>query len=220
MCRSQGWARWPRCWACWCAAVPVAASAVRRSRLRRWWIDARVVTVLAPPQVAADGAAALWGNLAGLIRPRWRRATFGQPHLAFEYVTVPGGSTVRIWVPGTVPPAMVERAVAAAWPGATTTTHPAAPPPTRHRHRHRDRPPRARASPGQRNRRWGAQVAGGVLRLARGVDLPIDVDTAGDPIAALLAANDLPVPSAPPRPTPPGLAGRDGAGRTELGATR
>src|SRR5947208_7507025 len=55
---------------------------------RRWWrrrchdrmaVDARMVTVLAPPTVTPDGAAALYSNLIGLLRPGWKRRLRGQP---------------------------------------------------------------------------------------------------------------------------------------------
>ena len=101
---------------------------VRRARQQRWQVGARLVTILAPPQPDPDGAAALWGNLAGLLRPRWRRLLCGQPHLCFEYRLAAHASTIRMWVPGPVPPGLVERAIAAAWPGATTHTTPAPPP--------------------------------------------------------------------------------------------
>ena len=68
------------------AATIVAARIWRRRRqhaeLAR---DARLVTVLAPPVVDPAGAAALWSNLTGLLRPAWRRRLAGQPHVAFEY---------------------------------------------------------------------------------------------------------------------------------------
>ena len=57
---------------------------------------------------------------------------------------------IRLWVPGTVPPGLAERAVEAAWPGARTITSPAAPP----------LPP-------------GGRTAGGSLRLARPEILPL-----------------------------------------------
>ena len=72
-----------RCWACCCLRPP--NQRVARVRHRRLQDGARLVTVLAPPRPDPDGAAALWGNLAGLLRPRWRRLLFGQPHLCFEY---------------------------------------------------------------------------------------------------------------------------------------
>ena len=96
---------------------------------RRWWArrchdlllaDARQVTVLAPPQVDPAGGAALWSNLVGLLRPGWRRAVTGQPHIACEYAFSEAGVAIRLWVPGVIPPGLVERAVEAAWPGSHT----------------------------------------------------------------------------------------------------
>ena len=70
--------------------------------------------------------------------------------------------SIRLWVPGTLPPGLIERAVEAAWPGAHTVTAPAGPP----------LPP-------------GAVVAGGTLRLARPDILPLS--TSHDPEAPLRA---------------------------------
>ena len=70
--------------------------------------------------------------------------------------------SIRLWVPGTLPPGLIERAVEAAWPGAHTVTAPASPP----------LPP-------------GAAVAGGTLRLARPDILPLSAS--GDPEAPLRA---------------------------------
>src|SRR5437763_7000644 len=101
---------------------------------RRWWArrcheqlaaDARQVTVLAPPTVDPAGGAALWSNLVGLLRPAWRRALTGQPHVACEYVFSEAGVAIRLWVPGVIPPGLVERAVEAAWPGSHTRVGPA-----------------------------------------------------------------------------------------------
>ena len=75
-CRAAGRARW---------------FVLRRARHRRLLVGARLVTVLAPPRVHPEGAAALWGHLAGLARPRWRRLLFGQPHLCFEYLITATG---------------------------------------------------------------------------------------------------------------------------------
>lgn len=145
---------------------------------RRWWRrcrgdlladGARVVTVVPPPTVDPAGAAVLWANLVGLLRPAWRRAVAGQPHLALEYVFDPDGMRIQLWVPGPVPPGLVERAVAAAWPGAHTTTTPAVAP--------LDHP-----AGGQ------VLVAGGQLRLATSEALPLRTDFDADPVRALLAA--------------------------------
>jgi hypothetical protein len=108
--------------------VTVTVTLVRRAQARRLAEDARLVRVLAPPEVDPQGATTLWTNLVALLRPAWRRALGGQPHLAFEVTAQDGGLTIAWWVPGTVPPGLVERAVEAAWPGARTTTVPAGPP--------------------------------------------------------------------------------------------
>ena len=112
-------------------ALPLAVGVVVVSRRRAAAAMAsgvRQVNVLAPPEVDPDGAAVLWSNLVALLRPAWRRATDGQPHLGFEVTAGPAGLGVNLWVPACVPPGLVERAVEAAWPGAQTTTTPAEPP--------------------------------------------------------------------------------------------
>ena len=105
--------------------------------------------------------------LVALLRPPWRRAIFGQPHLGFELVATDAGLTIGWWVPGTVPPGLVERAVEAAWPGARTETIPAAPPLT------------------------GDGVAtGGELRLALPEQYPLRTAHKVDPLRPLLGALD------------------------------
>ena len=132
--------------------------------------DARQITVLAPPIVDPAGGAALWSNLVGLLRPGWRRTFTGQPHVACEYVFSEAGVAIRLWVPGVIPPGLVERAVEAAWPGAHTRVGPAEPP---------------LPAPTEEQRRL---VVGGELRLARPESLPIRSDFAADPIRALIGA--------------------------------
>ncbi len=173
-------------WAISHAPFAVPALVIGLSALvatRRWWArrcharllaHARIITVLAPPSVDPAGGQALWSHLVGLLRPAWRRWLTGQPHLGFEYAFSQAGLTIRLWVPGLIPPGLVERAVESAWPGAHTRTHPADPPiPT--------------AGPAQRQ-----VVVGGELRLARPEALPIRTDFRGDfdadPIRALLGA--------------------------------
>ena len=132
--------------------------------------EARQITVLAPPTVDTAGGAALWSNLVGLLRPAWRRLLTGQPHVACEYVFSEAGVAIRLWVPGVIPPGLVERAVEAAWPGAHTHVGPA-------------QPPLPAPAPGQRR-----LVVGGELRLARSEALPIRTDFDADPIRALIGA--------------------------------
>ncbi|OKI24708.1 type VI secretion protein [Saccharothrix sp. CB00851] len=162
------------------SAAPVLVVAVTATVMgRRWWArrchellvaDARQVTVLAPPVVDPAGGAALWSNLVGLLRPGWRRAFTGQPHVACEYVFSEAGVAIRLWVPGVIPPGLVERAVEAAWPGAHTRVGPAQPP---------------LPAPGEGQRRL---VVGGELRLARPEALPIRSAFDADPLRALIGA--------------------------------
>uniref|UniRef100_UPI000951564B helicase HerA domain-containing protein n=1 Tax=Streptomyces acidiscabies TaxID=42234 RepID=UPI000951564B len=144
----------------------------------RWWwrrrcrralaSGARLIAVLPPPTADPAGAEALWANLLGLLRPAWRRHLTGQPHVAWEYVFDRETIRLRLWVPGTVPPGTVERAVEAAWPGAHTRTTPA---------------PAAPAVPAH-----AVESAGGEMRLARTEALPLRTAFPTDPIRALLGA--------------------------------
>ena len=145
------------------ATVVVAVS--RRRTAAAMASGARQVTVLAPPEVDPDGASVLWSNLVALLRPAWRRAVGGQPHLGFEVTAGPAGLGVSLWVPACVAPGLVERAVEAAWPGAQTTTTPAVPP-----------------LPA------GAAATGGELRLAAGDHYPLKTDHRVDPLRPLLGA--------------------------------
>ncbi|WP_300015897.1 DUF87 domain-containing protein [Pseudonocardia sp.] len=144
-----------------------------RRRDDRLLAGARQVTVLAPPSVDPAGGEALWANLVGLLRPAWRRTLGGQPHLACEYVFTSTGVTIRLWVPGAVPPGLVERAVEAAWPGSHTRTEPA-------------RPPLPPAEPGHRR-----VITGGELRLARPEALPLRTRFDADPVRALVGAGSV-----------------------------
>ncbi len=156
-------------------AAPVMAAAViavaggrawllryRHARLAR---DARLVTVLPPPEVDPGGGQALWSNLTGLLRPPWQRLLDGQPHLAYEYAWSPAGVQISLWVPGTIPPGLIERAAEAAWPGARTQVAPATP----------------QILP-------GFQVEAGKLRLSRPDHYPLRTDHDADPLRALLGA--------------------------------
>ena len=147
--------------------LAVTVALVRRGQARRLAEGARLVQVLAPPDVDPQGAATLWTNLVALLRPAWRRALGGQPHLGFELTATDAGLTIAWWVPGSIPPGLVERAVEAAWPGARTETIPARPPLV------------------------GDGVAtGGTLRLALPEHYPLRAEHKVDPLRPLLGALD------------------------------
>jgi hypothetical protein len=108
-----------------CALVAVALAVrfvVVRVRERRLARGARLLQVAVPPELEAEGALLLWSALHDLLRPRLARLLGGQPHLAWEIAADRGGSQFRLWIPSAVPPGLVERALASAWPGVTTTT--------------------------------------------------------------------------------------------------
>lgn len=154
------------------AAISLAVGARTKLRSRRhaaWADGARIITVLAPPSVDRHGALMLWSNLLGLLRPPRARLFAGQHHLGFEYAWSRAGVQVRIWVPGTVPPKMVENAVTAAWPGSHTETTPAG-------------QAEAHLLPA------GAAATGGRLVLGRTEVLPIRTDHDVDPLRPLLGA--------------------------------
>ncbi|WP_431932748.1 type IV secretory system conjugative DNA transfer family protein [Nonomuraea jabiensis] len=127
--------------------------------------EARLIDISSPPRSDPEGAVVLWRQLVGLLRPAWKRAFTGQPHLVWEYQGSDAGVRIRLWVPGTIPAGIVEKAVQAAWPGATTTTSPAASP-----------------LPDD------AEVAGGRLVLAAPEHLPLKTDHDHDPVRSLLEA--------------------------------
>lgn len=159
------------------AAVVLTTMLVRSVRRARLGRGARQVTILCPPTMEPRAAQALWSHLVGLLRPHYKRVLFGQPHLGFEYrVTGDAGVTLALWVPGSVPPGLVERAVASAWPGARTRTLEQA-----------ESPLPAPAHGGRR------VLVAGRLRLGRAEAFPIRTDYTGADIArdVLTAAADL-----------------------------
>jgi len=145
--------------------VAVAVAVLRRRQAARMAEGARLVRILAPPEVDPEGAATLWSNLVALLRPAWRRLLGGQPHLGFEITSGPHGLRIGLWVPGSVPEGLVERAIEAAWPGARTETTEAAAP---------------LSGPGV--------ATGGELRLAMPEHYPLKTDHRVDPLRPLLGA--------------------------------
>ncbi|MEV6815403.1 DUF87 domain-containing protein [Micromonospora sp. NPDC051296] len=98
-------------------------------RHRRFAAGARWLTIAAPPDVTPEAAATFWTTLMGVLTPSvWRRRVFGYPHVGWEYTWTGRALTIRVWVPGTVPPGAVEAAVRAAWPAATWTVEEVAAP--------------------------------------------------------------------------------------------
>jgi len=107
-----------------CALVAAALTArflLARLREQRLARGARLLQLAVPPELEAEGALLLWSALHDLLRPRLARLLGGQPQLAWEIAADRGGSQFRLWIPGAVPPGLVERALASAWPGITTT---------------------------------------------------------------------------------------------------
>lgn len=145
----------------------LARTALLRWRHHRLAVHARVVDIMPPPSVDMAGAEALWTHLLGLLRPRRLRPITGVPHVAWEYAFTAAGMRVRLWVPGVVPPGLVERAIEGAWPGAASRAV-----------RAEDRP----ALP------LGHTGAGGRLRVARPDHYPLRSEFDTDPLRGLMAA--------------------------------
>ncbi|MCK2243677.1 MULTISPECIES: hypothetical protein [unclassified Crossiella] len=154
------------------AVFPLVAKVilvVLRLRARRGWRDrARLVEVLPPSDLdlaaALAGGRRLWRDLTGITPPAWRRKVFDHPALALEYRLTAERLTVRIWIPGPIPPGRVEAAVRAAWPGTLLIPATDTPIPTGH------------------------TVTGGTVRLERPEYFPLHVTDAredADPVRAL-----------------------------------
>jgi hypothetical protein len=101
------------------AVILVFATVAGRLRDRRVGRDARVIRVGVPPEVESGGAELLWSVLHDILRPPFKRLLEGQPHLSWEITADEFGTAFQLWVPRQVPPGLIERAISAAWPGAT-----------------------------------------------------------------------------------------------------
>ncbi|RNI00919.1 DUF87 domain-containing protein [Micromonospora aurantiaca] len=123
-----------RPWLAFVAAAAIIGGVAARDKVHAWrhsryTTGARWLTVAAPPEVTPESAAAFWTTVMGVLTPGvWRRRVFGMPHIGWEYTWTGRTLTIRVWVPGTVPPGAVEAAVRAAWPASTLTVADAAPP--------------------------------------------------------------------------------------------
>lgn len=149
------------------AVVCAALAATRLTRHHYLSQQARVVEILPPPHASLENATAFWNHTLGLLKPRWTRWLL-QPHLALEMVASAAGIRFQVWVPGAVPPGTVERAICAAWPGATTSTRHLAP----------DESPLPA----------GTYTTGGLLRLGRAEAFPLRTKFDDDPARPLLGA--------------------------------
>jgi hypothetical protein len=149
------------------AALVLLGDRVARWRHQRLADGARWVVVSAPPEVEASSAGELWMTLAGVLTPaKWQRRLYGTAHVVWEYTWTGQALTIRIWVPGPVPPGAVESAVSAAWPGATVAVEEAGEP--------------IPADVGEQ--------AGGALWPQESAVLPLRTDHPVDPLRALLTA--------------------------------
>src|SRR5712692_4020944 len=101
--------------------LALALTELRRRRSQRLAAGARLVRIAVPPEVDPQAAVLLWKTLHDLLRPRLARLLQGQPHLGWEISANRGGSAFRLWLPGSIPPGLVERALAAAWPGTSVS---------------------------------------------------------------------------------------------------
>lgn len=99
----------------------VGAVLARRRRQRSRAAGARLLRIAVPPQVDVGQAELLWAGLHDLLRPRLARLIGGQPQVAWEITGDEAGIAFQMWLPQTVPPGLAERALLAAWPGATLT---------------------------------------------------------------------------------------------------
>jgi hypothetical protein len=103
------------------AVIGLAGCLLAWRRHRRLGSGARLIELAVPPEVEPERAQLLWSALHDLLRPRLKRLLSGQPHLCWEINASQQGTAFGLWVPGSVPPGLVERAIASAWPGTTTT---------------------------------------------------------------------------------------------------
>jgi hypothetical protein len=107
--------------------VAVALGTVASIAAMRWWTarrrarGARFIQIGVPPSADPAAARLLWAALHDLLRPRFARLLGGQPQIAWEAHASEAGTTFGIWTPSTIPPGLIERAITAAWPGATLT---------------------------------------------------------------------------------------------------
>ncbi|MHB1860641.1 MAG: type IV secretion system DNA-binding domain-containing protein, partial [Solirubrobacteraceae bacterium] len=106
-------------------AATIAWRVLRVVQRRRLACDPRLFAVGVPPDVQAAGGQLLWSSLHALLPSPFARLFTGRPHVSWEINAGEAGTTFGVWVPRVIPPGLVERAVGAAWPGASVTPVPA-----------------------------------------------------------------------------------------------
>src|SRR5919204_3082667 len=104
-------------------ALTLALWLLYRRRATRLAENARLVRIAVPPELDPQAADVLWKSLHDLLRPPLARLLQGQPHLSWEIAADRAGSAFRLWLPRAIPPGLVERALLAAWPGASLEAH-------------------------------------------------------------------------------------------------
>lgn len=102
----------------------ILLSIARRLRDRCLTKGGRRITVLPPPSAAGRGGQSFWMGSHSLLRPAWARALLGQPYLSWEVEARGEEIAVSVWVPKSVPPGLIERAVEASWPGSRAEPSP------------------------------------------------------------------------------------------------
>lgn len=152
----------------WTAVTTAAGLTARTAWLvwvtRRHSGGGHLVHIQAPPEVDPRGAARLWANLAGLGQRRWKRRWKGQSHVVWEYAWRGNELDIRVWTPDALRAAFVQRAVAAAWPGAV-----------------------CEITPSDEPLPQGGIVTTGAVAFGADAD-PINADLATDPLRGLLSA--------------------------------
>lgn len=94
----------------------------RRRQRRRIGESGRLIRIAVPPTTDPAAARLLWASLHDLLRPKLARFLHGQSQLSWEIAAGRGGSEFRLWLPNTIPPGLVERALSSTWPGTTLHT--------------------------------------------------------------------------------------------------
>jgi len=145
--------------------LTVLVAVLRRARARRVAAGSRWVAIIPPELPDPAGGLACWRLLATLLSSRRTIGILRRPPVAVEFLADPAGLRVGLWVPATVSPVAVARALAIAWPGArATVTDPPVPVPA------------------------GASATGARMGPALGEWFPLGGTDGADPLRGVLAA--------------------------------